>query len=119
MARRYGKYRPSKTAAKEFATQMDAIDKFCAEHGIQQSQSSDSYYFTIGEKSYRVSNHSIEASNRGAYDFLGCQIREKYHDDKRLEDVTYIHASKTRIIDIYNDLVSGYVLDGNGKRKNC
>lgn len=29
----------------------------------------------------------------------------------------YIHAGKTRIIEIYNDLKAGYQLDGRGNRK--
>lgn len=33
------------------------------------------------------------------------------------EDTVYIHASKTRIIQIYNDLKDGYELDGRGNRK--
>jgi len=45
------------------------------------------------------------------------EIRELYHDTKRSGEVTYIHASKTRIIDIYNDLVAGYELNGKGYRK--
>lgn len=114
----YGRrWRPSKTAAREFAKEMEEIREFCSENGISYSNSMDSYYFTVNGKEYRVSNHSVEASNRGAFDELGNQLREKYHEGGRKEEVTYIHAGKTRIREIYNDLVQGYELDGRGNRK--
>lgn len=94
MARRW---KPSKSAKREFAKKMNEIEEFCADNGIQSSRNGDSYYFSLYGKKYRVSNHSIEASNKGAYHELYGQIREKYHSDKREDDVTYIHASKTRI----------------------
>lgn len=115
----YRRWKPSKTAMKEFAQKMDEIDEFCNKNAISQSAKSDSYYFTIDGQAYRVSNHSIEASNRAAYDDLGNVIREKYHPDEREEDVIYIHAGKTRIMDIYNDLKAGYRLDGRGNRINA
>lgn len=110
------KYKISKTKAREFAKQMQEIENFCAEHNIHASASNDSYYFSINGINYRVSNHTIESSNAKAYNFLGEQVREKYHDDKRKENVVYIHASKTRIIEIYNDLLNGYKLNGKGQR---
>ena len=110
------KWKPSKTKAKEFAKTMQEIDSFCQENGISQSLSSDSYYFTINGKNYRVSNHSIESSNARAFNDFGEQIRELYHDTERQENTVYIHASKTRIIEIYNDLLNGYKLDGKGNR---
>lgn len=114
----YGKrWKPSRTQAREFAKTMDEISDFCAENGIIQSNAGDSYYFTINGKDYRVSNHSIEASNRSAYNAFGQQTRDLYHADGRKADVTYIHASKTRIREIYNDLLAGYELDGKGNRK--
>lgn len=109
------KWKPSRTAAREFARQMAEIDEFCAEHGISASASNDSYYFSIRGQKYRVSNHSVEASNRAAYRD-GVRIRAVYHDGGREDDVIYIHASKTRIIEIYRDLVAGYKLDGRGYR---
>lgn len=112
------RYKMSRTAKKAYADKMREIDAFCDTHGIDRSKSSDSYYFTLGGRRYRVSNHSVEASNQGAVTFAGEQIREKYHPDGREENVTYIHAGKTRIIDIYNDLVAGYQLDGRGNRKH-
>ena len=96
------RWTPSKTAKREFAQQMDKIDEFCKVHGISKSYSSDSYYFTLNGIEYRVSNHSVESS--------------PYHCG-RIRGVQYIHASKTRIIDIYNDLLQGYALDGHGCRR--
>lgn len=113
----YKRYKPSKDRAREFAQKMNQIDKFCCDNGIARSQSSDSYYFMINGVNYRVSNHSIEASNRAAFNCFGLQTRDLYHGEKRDKDVVYIHAGKTRIIDIYNDLKAGYVLDGRGNRK--
>lgn len=114
---RFGKWKPSKTAAREFAKTMDEISEFCAANGIQQSRNGDSYYFYLNGKNYRVSNHSVERSNAKAYDQLGQQIRDEYHPGGRHDDVIYIHASKTRIREIYNDLKAGYLLDGRGYRK--
>lgn len=108
------KWKPSKSAAKEFKSKMDTIATFCAENGIHQSMSGDSYYFTMNGKNYRVSNHSVESSNAHAYNCIGEQVREKYHEDVRSEDTVYIHAGKTRIIEIYNNLKDGKILDGRG-----
>ena len=110
------KWRPSRAAAREFAAKMTEIENFCADHGIVQSRSGDSYYFRLNGTEYRVSNHSIESSNAAAIRD-GVQIREKYHPDGRKDNTVYIHAGKTRIIDIYNDLAAGYELDGRGNRK--
>lgn len=110
------KWKPSKTAKKEFAQKMDEIDKFCKENGITKSSNSDSYYFNIDGQDYRVSNHTVAASNKGAYDKYGNTIRDKYHPFGELEDTIYITASKTRLIDIYNDLKNGYKLDRRGNR---
>ena len=101
------KWKPSKSALKEF----------CAENNIQASYNNDSYYFILNGQKYRVSNHSVESSNNAAFHDIYGQVRELYHPDGRESDVIYIHASKTRIIEIYNDLKSGYTLDGNGRRK--
>lgn len=97
-------WRPSATAKREFAKKMDEIRTFCSKNGIYQSMSGDSYYFMLDGVSYRVSNHSVESS--------------PYHNG-RIDGEVYIHASKTRIMDIYNDLVQGYVLDGRGNRKEA
>ena len=64
-----------------------------------------------------VSNHTIAASNRHAYDKVtGVQIRPLYHDFDTYD--AEITAGKTRIIQIYNDLKAGYELDKRGFRKN-
>lgn len=111
------KWKPSKTAKREFAEKMREIDAFCKQNGISQSYSSDSYYFALNGKNYRVSNHTVEASNRHAFNELGEKTREFYHPNGREEDTIYITASKTRIIEIYKDLFAGYELDGRGSRK--
>lgn len=108
------KWKPSKTAAREFAEKMNEIEIFCRKNGIKQSLKGDSYYFEIDGVKYRVSNHSVEASNRRAYNEYGEKIREKYHADEREPDTVYIHASKTRIKEIYAALRDGATLDGRG-----
>lgn len=115
----YYKRRPSKSARREFAKKMDEIHFFCKENGIDYSASKDSYYFYINGQKYRVSNHSVEASDRRAWAWINgeeVQIRPEYHGG-RDEDTIYIHASKTRIIEIYNNLKAGYELDGRGNIK--
>ena len=112
----YGyKWKPSRTAAKEFAQKMDSIREFCIDHGISHSISKDSFYFCIDGKHYRVSNHSVESSNQAAYSDLG-QTRNLYHPDGRNDDTVYIHASKTRIKEIYRDILAGHSIDGRGNR---
>jgi hypothetical protein len=113
----YRNWKPSKTKAREYAQKMKEIEEFCSENGIHQSSRGDSYYFTIDGQAYRVSNHTVEASNRGAFTEFGEQIREKYHEDGERDDTIYITAGKTRIMDIYNDLKAGYELDRRGYRK--
>ena len=109
------KWKPSRTKAQDFKNKMQEIDEYCAENGITQSRNSDSYYFTHNGIEYRVSNHSVEASNAGAYT-AGMQTRELYHPEGR-KDLVCIHASKTRIIEIHKDILAGHVLDGKGNRK--
>lgn len=115
----YGrKWRPSKAAKKEFAEKMREIEDFCSKNGIHSSLANDSYYFTVDGIDYRVSNHSVEASNRAAFDeTTGEQKRELYHQGREA-GVVYIHASKTRIVEIYGNIVAGYKLDGRGNRKS-
>jgi hypothetical protein len=92
----------SKTDKRNFAIKMAEIEDFVKANGITQSYNGDSYYFTLNGINYRVSNHSPESS--------------PYHDGREKKTV-YIHASKTRIIEIYTDLKNGYELDGRGNRK--
>jgi hypothetical protein len=96
----YFKWKPSKAQKKEFKEKMDEIERFCEVHGISSSISKDSYYFTVNGQNYRVSNHSVESS--------------PYHPFGRLDDVKYIHASKTRIMKIYNNILAGKELNGHG-----
>ncbi len=111
-------WRPSTEQAREFAETMRSAEAFCASHGIHRSKNGDSYYFELNGRKYRVSNHSVEASNKGAYDRDGHMRRRLYHPDGREDDVIYIHASKTRIEQIYIDLFNGVALDGRGNPLN-
>ena len=99
----------SKSKKREFAQKMNEIDEFCKNNNISKSKSSDSYYFSLNGKNYRISNHSVEASYLNS--------NGQHHKSGREKDVTYIHASKTRIIDIYNSLKSGKDVDGKGNVK--
>lgn len=101
-------WKPSKTERREFAIKMKEIEDFCKENGISQSTSGDSYYFTIGDQEYRVSNHAVERSVSSS--------GVRYHGDSKeyRKEVICIHASKTRIIEIYTALKEGKKLDGHG-----
>jgi hypothetical protein len=116
----YGKWKPSRAKAKEFAKQMDSIQTFCDEHGISYSRTMDSYYFSIDGQKYRVSNHTIKASNSKAYRFdeltgQTIKVRDVYHDDD--ESLICFTASKTRLPEIYNALTAGKELDKRGYAK--
>lgn len=110
------KWKPSKSARLEFAQKMNEIDEFCKLHNISKSTTSDSYYFSINGKNYRISNHTIEASNSHAFNEFGEQTRPFYHNENENINI-YITAGKTRLIEIYNDLIAGYELDARGFRK--
>lgn len=110
------KWKPNKSARQEFAQKMNEIDEFCKQHNISKSSTSDSYYFLLNGKNYRISNHTIEASNSHAFNEFGEQKRAFYHDENDKIDIC-ITAGKTRLIEIYNDLVAGYELDSRGFRK--
>ena len=108
------KWKPSKLGAAEYGDAMKAIEQFCVAHNISASKSSDSYYFTVNDINYRVSNHSIEASDRGMDNqFTEGYGRESYHPDGRA-DIVCIHAGKTRIIEIYNAIATGSKVNGRG-----
>ncbi len=102
------RWKPSKTAAKEFAIQMKEIEEYCRENNISRSISSDSYYFTHDGIDYRVSNHAVEKS----VDRYG----DSYHgNSKEYRKNTFcIHAGKTRIIEIHKAIVSGKNVDHKG-----
>ncbi len=93
------------------------IREFCDDHNIRYSKNQDSYYFTIRGTRYRVSNHTVEASNKAAYRRDGTRRRELYHPNGREKDTVYIHASHFRIPQIYMDLRMGRDLDGRGRSK--
>lgn len=93
------------------------IREFCDAHNIRYSRNQDSYYFTINGVRYRVSNHTVEASNKADYRRDGSQRRALYHPDGREKGVVYIHASHFRIPQIYMDLRMGRKLDGRGRGK--
>lgn len=109
------RWKPSKSAAREFAAKMNEIEKFCEDNGIDSSLMQDSYYFTIDGQKYRVSNHTVAASNRGAYNYESEQVRGLYHPNGEEDDTIYITASKTRLIDIYTALKAGKKLNRRGK----
>lgn len=116
----YIKWKPSCAKAKEYAAKMDEVQAFCDEHGIRYSGTMDSYYFTLSGKRYRVSNHTIKASNNGAYhlDELSghrVKVREQYHNPD--DDIICFTASKTRLPEIYNALLAGKELDKRGNAK--
>ena len=94
---------------------LSEIRAFCNANGIRCSKSMNSYYFCVRGKAYRVSNHTVEASNKRAYGRDGKKRRELYHPNGREKDVTYIHASRFRIPQIYMDLKLGAILDGRGR----
>lgn len=108
-------WKPSKTAAREFAKKMDEIREFCAKNEIDSSMSMDSYYFTINGQKYRVSNHTVARSNEMAFDRCFEQRRELYHPNGEEADTVYITAGKTRIIEIYEALKAGKKLDRRGR----
>lgn len=96
----FRKWTPSKAQKRAFAQKMDEVYEYCKENGISASATLDSFYFEIDGQSYRVSNHSVESS--------------PYHDGRK-ESVKYIHASKTRLIEIHKALKSGLTLNGHGE----
>lgn len=111
------KFKLSKAERVAFAEKMKEIELFCETNGIYRSQRGDSYYFNLNGKQYRVSNHTVAASNKGAFDEYGERFRPLYHPEGEKDDTVYITAGKTRIIEIYNDLKAGYELDRRGNRK--
>lgn len=107
------KWKPSKKSINEFKQKITEVETFCKENNISASLSLDSFYFELNGKKYRVSNHTVEASNSAAYKD-GVKIREEYHPAGRQKEVAYIYASKTRLIEIYNNIKAGFEVDGHG-----
>lgn len=114
----YGrKWKPSKTRIAEFVQKMDGVQEFCIKNGIDFSHKMDSFYFTVDNQKYRVSNHTVAASNGKAYNFLGEQVRDIYHPNGTEDDVIYITAGKTRLIEVYTNILTGKPLDKRGNIK--
>ena len=109
------KWKPNRAEAQEYKEQIEKINKFVEEKGITKSLNGSSYYFQLNGQFYRVSNHTIEASNKGAEDEFGNILRAKYHQDGGDPNVTYITASKMRIIEIYTNLEKGLKLNKRGQ----
>jgi hypothetical protein len=99
----------SKTAKREFAEKMSEIQNYCDNNAINYSCSMDSFYFEIDGQKYRVSNHTVKASNAKAFNEFGEKIRELYHKDD--EGYNCIFASKTRLIEIHKKLKSGITVN--------
>lgn len=112
------KYKPSKAQKAAYVDQLKNLETFCTNNNIQRSTRGDSFYFTIDGKNYRVSNHTVAASDTGMYRqaFNGevIKVRESYHP--AIDDKVCITAGKTRIEQIYNDLKAGFTLNKRGYR---
>ena len=107
----YG-WKPNKEKAKEYVYKMKEIEVFCLKHGIEPSSTYDSYYFQVNGQNYRVSNRAVDSISQKHLAF------GEFNNLRNVDpDCIYIHAGKTRIMEIYNDLVAGYDLDGRGNRK--
>jgi len=114
MTKKYEGHKPTKHQKQERMDELREIHDFCEANGIKHSATMDSFYFRLYGQYYRVSNHSIEASNSHAYAWDGTPLRQEYHPEGRSKDTIYIHAGKARIYQIYNDLKAGKVLNGHG-----
>ena len=103
----------SRAKAREYAQEMNEVEDFCKNNGIIASRSLDSFYFTINGIKYRVSNHTMQASDRGMRDSItGEKRRDSYHEHDK--DLVCITAGKTRIAEVYNNLKAGKKLDKRG-----
>lgn len=90
------------------------VRSFCRANGIRMSDSG-SYYFELYGQRYRVSDHSVEESNRGAYDKRGYQRRRLYHPNGRESDVKYIISSDIEFV--YLNLLNGNRVSSKGRIK--
>jgi len=93
---------------------MNDVRSFCKANGIRMS-GTGSYYFELYGQRYRVSDHSIEDSNRGAYDKKGYQRRRLYHPNGREENITYITSNDIEYV--YLNLRNGNRVSSNGRVK--
>jgi len=117
------RWKPSQEQKQEYVKKMEDVNRFIKEKGINRARSG-SLYFHINDQPYRVSSHSIDVSDRGAFpinpitgerDMMAEPTRQSYH--KNDDDVIDILASPSRIMEIYNDLEQGFQLDSRGRRK--
>lgn len=103
----------SRAKAREYAQEMEIINNFCNANGISASRNLDSFYFSLDGVKYRVSNHTMQASDRGMRDSVtGEKRRDSYHEHDN--DLVCITAGKTRIAEVYSNLKAGKKLDKRG-----
>ena len=64
-----------------------------------------------------INNKNLEKFITGKYgnEFEMVKVREKYHNPE--DDVICITAGKTRLIEVYNNILTGKKLDKRGKIK--
>ena len=126
---RRGYWKPSEADKAAFKAAMAELETYVKENHIDSSAAQDSFYFDIEGRKFRVSNHSVEKSNRSRC--MSCPLKDEltgcrganmnnfkctrmYHLGGREDGVTYIHASKTRLVEIHKALLAGQKLDGRG-----
>ena len=107
--------RPSKERIKQ-------IEEFCKEHNITHNSNYDSFYFEIKGQQYRISNHSIDDSvhrDKKTNKLVNHHIdgNEIKNSHEYCSQVKCYYAFQSRLEYIYNDIVKGYQLDNNGRRK--
>jgi len=98
------------------------LKEFCKKNNISYSSSVRSFYFTLFNQRYRISNHSIKESNQGRELkaqrqslMYGKDIKPRlYH--KGNEDIIDITAERSRVFQIYKDIKEGYEVDERGNR---
>lgn len=93
---------------------MGDVRSFCKANGIRMS-GSGSYYFELYGQKYRVSDHTVEASNKAAYNKKGYQRRRLYHPNGREDDTIYILSND--IESVYLNLRNGNKVSSNGRIK--
>lgn len=86
-------WKPNEEDKIKFAKKIEEIKIFCKENKILPTKNFDSYYFTVNNNDYVVSNKSKD-----------------YYKGKAI----YINASKLRIKQIYSDLQAGLKLNSKG-----
>ena len=99
-----------------------AIDIFCETNNIRHNKNYDSFYFTIQDTEYRISNHSIDSSIH--YDKKQRKVINHHIDGNEFKNspdycnqVKCYYASQNRLEKIYRDIQAGLQLDNHGRRK--